>query len=80
MKNKLYLFAVFILLTLFSVNIPAQSPSKILKNATKALGGEKALDAVNSWKKSGLITRLKRRFGRRISRSGDRAELLQFAL
>ncbi len=59
MKNKLYLLAVFSLLTLFTTNLAAQSPGKILKSAEKALGGKKALQAVNSWKKRGLITRLK---------------------
>ena len=43
----------------FSTNIFAQSPKNILKQATKALGGEKALESVTAWKKSGLITRLK---------------------
>ena len=59
MRNKLYLFSFFGLLFLFSSISLAQTPSKILKNATKALGGEKALKSVDSWKKSGSITRLK---------------------
>lgn len=59
MKNKLYLFAVFSLLSLFSLSIQAQTPAKILKNAEKALGGAKALKSVNSWRKSGSITRIK---------------------
>lgn len=59
MKNKLYLFLIFSLLTLFSINISGQTPAKILKNAEKAFGGAKALKSVNSWKKSGSIIRLK---------------------
>ncbi len=59
MKNKLYLLVIFGLFILFSGNLSAQTPGKILKNAEKALGGAKALKAVNSWKKSGLITRIK---------------------
>lgn len=37
----------------------AQSPGKILKQAGKAMGGEKVLLAVRSWQKTGRITRLK---------------------
>ncbi len=59
MKNKLYLFVIFGLFIVFSGNISAQSPGNILKNAEKALGGAKALKSVNSWQKSGSITRIK---------------------
>jgi hypothetical protein len=38
---------------------PAQSPDKILKNAVKATGGEKALRNIASTKSSGRITRLR---------------------
>ncbi|MEZ5428123.1 MAG: hypothetical protein R2747_17760 [Pyrinomonadaceae bacterium] len=58
MKNRLFLPA-FIILLIFAAQIPAQSPKQILKNATKALGGERALKSVRTWKKSGLITRLR---------------------
>jgi hypothetical protein len=37
----------------------AQSPDKILKQATRALGGEKVLQSVKSWRKTGRITRFK---------------------
>ena len=59
MKNILYCFAAFVFLAGFSVYTHGQSPSKILKDATKALGGKKALSAVSSWKKSGTIKRIK---------------------
>lgn len=59
MKYYLYSVALVVLTFLFSISSVAQSPGKILRNATKALGGEKVLKSVNSWKKSGSITRLK---------------------
>jgi hypothetical protein len=36
----------------------AQSPSKIISQANKALGGEKTLKAVSSWQQTGKITRV----------------------
>ena len=56
-RNLFWLFFVFLLA--FSSNVFAQSPSKILKQATKALGGEKVLQNVRSREKKGKITRLK---------------------
>ncbi|MBA2621238.1 MAG: hypothetical protein H0U87_08565, partial [Acidobacteria bacterium] len=58
MKQKIFpaIFAVFFL---FLINVSAQSPSKILKQATKALGDEKILQGVKSFQKKGVITRLK---------------------
>ena len=53
MKLKLLLFFVFAL----SASIIAQSPSKILSQANKALGGEKNLKLVKSWQIKGKITR-----------------------
>ena len=53
MNLKLLLFLIF----LFSQIISAQSPNKILSQANKALGGEKALKTVQSWQISGKITR-----------------------
>lgn len=44
---------------LFSINIQAQSPNKILKQAEKALGGAKALQNARNARKSGTITRIK---------------------
>ncbi len=40
-------------------NAEAQTPAKILKDATKALGSKKDVKAVDSWQKKGLIIRLK---------------------
>ena len=53
MKMYLLLFSIF----LFSQSFAAQSPGKILSQANKALGGEKALKAVQSWQVSGKIVR-----------------------
>lgn len=58
-QKPFFLFLALGLLTFFVNSVEAQNPKKILKQATKALGGEKALKSVSSWKKSGLITRLK---------------------
>lgn len=55
MKDSLLLLILFVGL----VSVPAQSPDKILKQANKKLGGEKALQNVKSWQKTGKITRLK---------------------
>jgi hypothetical protein len=55
MKSILFLLILFIAF----VNVPAQSPTKILKQANKKSGGEKALQNVKSWRKVGKITRLK---------------------
>lgn len=53
MKLKLLLFLIFVCAGLVS----AQSPSKILSQANKSLGGEKFLKNVRSWQISGRITR-----------------------
>jgi hypothetical protein len=37
--------------------VPAQSADKVLKQAIKAMGGEKVLRRVNAWETSGVITR-----------------------
>ena len=58
MKNRFYLLITVCFLALLSSNTSAQSPKTILKQATKALGGEKNLEAVTSWQKRGLITKL----------------------
>ncbi|HQU82662.1 MAG TPA: hypothetical protein PKY59_06045 [Pyrinomonadaceae bacterium] len=55
MKFKL----LFLFIFLFSINAFAQSPSKILKQAEKALGGAKVMQTVRSWQKVGKISRLK---------------------
>jgi hypothetical protein len=56
-RNLFWLFFIFLLA--FSSNVSAQSPIKILKQANKALGGEKVLQNVRSREKKGKITRLK---------------------
>ncbi|MBP6004401.1 MAG: hypothetical protein KA746_13290 [Pyrinomonadaceae bacterium] len=43
---------------LFTVSAFAQSPSKVLKQAEKALGGQKALQSVRSTVRTGTITRM----------------------
>ncbi len=48
----------FALLLLLAGTSFGQSPSKIISQANKALGGEKALKAVSSWQQSGTITRV----------------------
>ncbi len=53
--NKLLTLAVIALSTL---TLSAQSPSKVLKQAEKALGGQKQLKAIMSMSRSGKITRL----------------------
>lgn len=40
------------------VTLAAQSPAKILKQAEKAMGGNKTLRGAHSWQKRGTITRL----------------------
>ena len=47
-----------ILVFLLTVSTIAQSPSKVLKQAEKALGGPKALTQITSWRRSGTITRV----------------------
>ncbi len=49
-------FLVFYLLVL-ALSVSAQSPSKILSQANKALGGEKVLKTIRSWEATGKITR-----------------------
>jgi len=51
----------FLLLFILALAVSAfaQSPSKVLKQAEKALGGARAFQAVNSWTRTGKITRLK---------------------
>lgn len=49
-------FLVIIILGL-SANIFAQSPNKILSQANKAMGGEKALKSITSWQATGTIKR-----------------------
>ncbi len=57
MKRLLTLFVLFVIAAAANGSAEAQSAGKILKNATKALGKKKAVKALNSWRKSGLIIR-----------------------
>ena len=41
----------------FSLIVSAQSPDKILKQASKSFGGEKPLKAIKSWQVKGTVTR-----------------------
>ncbi len=59
MRRILSSFILLVLLTTAATMTAAQSPDKILKRASKALGGEKVLQSVKSWRKTGRITRLK---------------------
>lgn len=47
-----------LVLGILSLGISAQSPSKVLKQAEKAMGGAKALKAVSSWERTGTIRRV----------------------
>lgn len=53
--SKLYLFGIVLIL---SLSATAQSPAKVLKQAEKAMGGTKALQAIGSLERSGSIKRL----------------------
>ena len=54
MKMKL----LVILILTISANVFAQSPSRILSQANKALGGEKVLKTIRSWQTNGTVKRL----------------------
>ena len=43
----------------FGTTILAQSPKRILKNATKALGSKKQVNSIGSWVRKGLIIRVR---------------------
>jgi hypothetical protein len=60
MKRSLFWFVFFITLVVCSAASAQapQSPDKILKQANKSLGGEKALQNIASWQRTGKITRL----------------------
>ncbi len=58
MKQNL-LWSLIVFLLAFSPEVSAQSPGKILKQAAKALGGERVLQNVRSRREKGKITRLK---------------------
>lgn len=53
---RIVLAGIFV--AFFSLAVAAQSPSKVISQANKALGGEKALKAVSSTQVAGRITRV----------------------
>ena len=59
MKQKLFLLTFIGIFIVFGLDVSAQSPGKILKQAGKALGGEKVWRNVKTWQKQGTITRIK---------------------
>ncbi|MGI8641889.1 MAG: hypothetical protein ACR2MG_18320 [Pyrinomonadaceae bacterium] len=59
MNYNSFLSILICIFLAFASNGAAQSPGKILKQATKALGGEKVLQNLKSSQKKGAITRLK---------------------
>ncbi len=59
MKKRFYFSVALAAIFLFSICAAAQSPAKILKQATKALGDEKSLQNLKSFEKKGTIARLK---------------------
>ena len=58
MRRNLLLLVLILTFVSFA-DVAAQSPDKILKQATKNAGGEKALRAIKSWRKTGVITRVR---------------------
>lgn len=58
MKNRSAILFCLLFLLLLSINIPAQSPSKILKRAVNAQGGEKLIKNITSYIANGNIKRL----------------------
>ncbi len=60
MKRSFFTLTLFFSLFFISnAPVSAQSPAKILKQATKKLGGEKVLQTLKSWRKTGTMTRIK---------------------
>jgi hypothetical protein len=59
MKQTFYFLTLAAVLLSFSILVPAQSPTRILKQASKTLGDEKVLQATKSFQKTGTILRLK---------------------
>ena len=55
--KKRLILVTFIALVFLSLTATAQSSDKILKQAVKALGGEKSLKRVTSWRAVGKLTR-----------------------
>lgn len=58
MKIRITLALIFSFWVLGHQTVSAQSLDKVLKNAVKAMGGEKALHSITSTKSAGRITRL----------------------
>lgn len=58
MIKPLFFIVGVVLVFIFSSSLQAQSPDKVLKQALKANGGEKAVKKIKSWQMKGRITRL----------------------
>lgn len=56
MKRRLPI-VLFIAVSLLAHAAAAQSPSRVLRDATRALGKKKTVKSVRSWRKSGLVIR-----------------------
>ncbi|HQZ95470.1 MAG TPA: hypothetical protein PLP21_04080 [Pyrinomonadaceae bacterium] len=52
------LLSSFAFVFVLTAGLLAQSPSKVISQANKALGGEKPLKAITSWQQTGKITRV----------------------
>ena len=57
MQRFFFVICNVLLVASFSLIVSAQSPDKILKQASKSLGGEKPLKNVKSWQVKGTVTR-----------------------
>ena len=57
MQRFFFVICNLLFVASFSLIVSAQSPDKILKQATKSMGGEKPLKNVKSWQVKGTVTR-----------------------
>lgn len=64
-----------LLIALAALSAGAQTPSKILKQAEKAMGGAKSLQSVSSWYRSGSIRRVSDGVGGKITLQTTRPNL-----
>lgn len=57
-RSRIALMSAAAIIAAVAVSAAAQTPSKVLSRAAKAMGGEKALKAIRSWQITGTIERL----------------------
>ena len=57
MQRFFFVISNVLLVASFSLIVSAQSPDKILKQASKSIGGEKPLKNIKSWQVKGTVTR-----------------------